>query len=67
MSDQTASKRVRNLQPGDRFILKRTREVFTFVRREPFTPSGTRHVVLRDGERRESSLHHSCHVIRLPL
>lgn len=65
MSDQIASKRVRNLQPGDRFILKRTQEAFTFVRREPFTPSGTRHVVLRDGERRESSLHHSCHVIRL--
>jgi hypothetical protein len=62
-----ASKRVRNLQPGDRFILKRTREVFTFVRREPCTPSGTRHVVLRDGQQGESSLHHSCHVIRIPL
>ena len=67
MSDQVKSMRVRNLQPGQRFILKRTREVYTFVRREPFTSSGTRHVVLREGQQRESSLHHSCHVIRLPL
>jgi len=67
MSGQVKVLRMRNLQPGDRFILKRTREVYTFVGRGPWTPSGTRHVVLREGERRESSLHHSCHVVRLPL
>jgi len=58
-------KRVRNLQPGERFLLKRTLEEYTFIRRCHETPGGTRHVVQRDGEQRERSLHHSCHVIQL--
>jgi hypothetical protein len=67
MSGQVKALRMRNLQPGERFILKRTQEAYTFMRRELFTPSGTRHVVLREGQHRESSLHHSCHVVRLPV
>ncbi len=58
-------KRVRNLQPGQIFTLKRTGERYVFIRREQQTPGGTRHVVQRDGQQRESSLHHSCHVIQL--
>ena len=52
--------RVRRVKPGQRFILLRTGEVFTYLRLEIETPSGMRHVVERDG--RETSLHHSCHV-----
>ena len=55
--------RVRNMQPGDQFLLKRTLELYRFIRREQGTPGGTRHVVQKDGQQRESSLHHSCHVI----
>ena len=51
---------VRWLKPGQRFILLRTGEVYNYVRRDVVTPSGTRHVVEKDG--RETSLHHSCHV-----
>ena len=29
------------------------------------TPSGTRHVVQRDGEKKYRTLHHSCHVIMI--
>lgn len=61
---------VRQLQPGQLFILKRTGERYRFVRREHSTPSGTRHVVVKDdpyivakdGMQRESTLHHACHV-----
>ncbi len=56
--------RVRNMQPGDRFILLRTMEEFTLLRREHKTPSGTKYVVLKDGKT-ESSLHHSCHVEKI--
>lgn len=52
--------RVRRVKPGQRFILLRTGEVYTYLRLEIRTPSGMRHVVERDG--RETSLHHSCHV-----
>ena len=52
--------RVRKVKPGQRFILLRTGEVYTYLRLEIRTPSGMRHVVERDG--RETSLHHSCHV-----
>ena len=58
-------KRVRNLQPGQIFTLKRTGERYVFIRRCHETPGGTRHVVLRDGEQRERSLHHRCHVIQV--
>lgn len=53
---------LRQLPVGTRFVLKRTGQRFRLVRREIATPSGTRYVVIRDGENRESSLHHSCHV-----
>lgn len=55
-------KRVRNMQPGQLFTLLRTGEVYEFVRRDRVTPSGTKHVVIKRGESRETSLHHSCHV-----
>lgn len=55
-------RRVRNLQPGQVFILKRTGERYVFIRRCHETPGGTRHVVRKIGCGRESSLHHSCHV-----
>ena len=51
---------VRWLKPGQRFVLLRTGEVYSYVRQEIRTPSGMRHVVEKDG--RETSLHHSCHV-----
>lgn len=53
---------MRNLQPGQQFILLRTGEKYKFVRRDHSTPKGTRYVVLKDGEQVESSLHHACHV-----
>lgn len=63
-------KYVRNLQPGQRFTLLRTGEKYRFIRREYRTPSGTRHVVMRDDQyitstdgQRESTLHHACHVL----
>jgi len=54
--------RVRNMQPGELFVLKRTHEAYALLRREHGTPGGTRYVVRKHGEQRESSLHHSCHV-----
>ena len=56
------NKRVRNLQPGQDFILKRTGERFRFIRRDRSTPSGTIYVCQKGNENRESRLHHSCHV-----
>ena len=58
-------KRVRNLQPGQIFTLKRTGEQYVFIRRCYKTPGGTRHVVRKVGCGRERSLHHSCHVIQV--
>ena len=62
---------VRQLQPGQHFILKRTGQRFLFLRRDRSTPSGTRHIAVlddpyikpKDGQARESMLHHSCHVV----
>jgi len=63
-------KYVRNLQPGQRFTLLRTGEKYRFIRRDHSTPSGTRHVVMLDDPyitctdgRKESTLHHACHVL----
>lgn len=58
---------VRQLQPGQQFILLRTGVQYRFIRRETFTPSGTKHIVIKDdpyiaGNIKESSLHHACHV-----
>ena len=54
--------RARNLQPGQRFILKRTGEQYEFLGHKRDTPGGTRYVVLRSGFARSSTLHPSCHV-----
>lgn len=54
--------RLRNLQPGARFILLRTGERYEFLGHKRDTPGGTRYVVLRAGFARPSTLHHSCHV-----
>ena len=43
--------RVRNLQPGQQFRLKRD------------TPGGTQYIVRRSGVAKPSTLHHSCHVV----
>lgn len=56
------TKRVRNAKEGQMFILKRTGEQYLMLRKEIKTPSGTRYVV-KKGENKESSLHHSCHVV----
>ncbi|MDR2364235.1 MAG: hypothetical protein LBD68_00035 [Zoogloeaceae bacterium] len=52
---------LRDLKPGDRFLLLRTGETYTFVRRgEP--PKGSAPVVLRYGDSEETTLHHRCRV-----
>lgn len=51
---------VSQLQTGQRFMLMRTREKYTFVRREFKTPGGTRYVVKKDGESKEATLNHQC-------
>lgn len=56
--------RLRNLKPGDRFILCRTQECYLLLRREHSTSSGTKWIVTKDGKK-ESSLHHSCHVEKI--
>ena len=53
---------VRNLQPGQEFILLRTGQRFKFLRRDRTTPSGTIYVCQEVNATRESRLHHSCHV-----
>lgn len=53
------------MQPGQLFVLRRTGEVYEFIRRDHVTPSGTKHVVIKRGESRETSLHHSCHVMQM--
>jgi hypothetical protein len=55
-------KRVRNLQPGQEFILNRTGQRFKFIRRDRKSPSGTIYVVKEVNQDRESRLHHSCHI-----
>jgi hypothetical protein len=53
------------MQPGDRFILLRTMENFLMIRREQKTPGGTKYVVSKNGEKKETSLHHGCHVEKI--
>lgn len=54
---------VRQLKPGQEFVLIRTGERYKFLRRDHSTPSGTQHVCMHlAGPMRETSLHHSCHV-----
>lgn len=53
---------LRQLHPGERFILKRTGEVFTYIRCAKITPGGIKYIVLKDGAKEVSTLHHSCKV-----
>ena len=55
--------RVRNLQPGQRFRLKRTGDLYEFLGHKRDTPGGTQYVVRRSGFAKPSTLHHSCHVV----
>lgn len=55
-----AKMKLRQLRVGDRFILCRTGESYTVVRKAPETPYGFRIVVERMGK--ESSLHYHCKV-----
>lgn len=55
-------KHLRQLTPGQQFILLRTGECCTFLRREVKTPSGIRYIVRNNDRGGEISLHHACHV-----
>lgn len=54
--------RLRNLQPGQHFILKRTGDRYQFIGHKRDTPGGTRYIVRRAGRAKPSELHPSCHV-----
>lgn len=58
-------KRIRNMKPGEFFELKRTGEVFEYIHRDISTPGGIRHWVRRELESRLTTLHHSCHVLKV--
>ena len=53
---------LRNLQPGQRFILLRTGDRYEFIGHKRDTPGGTQYVVRRSGFAKPTTLHHSCHV-----
>lgn len=57
--------RLRNLQPGARFILLRTGDRYEFLGHKRDTPGGTQYVVRRMGFAKAGTLHHSCHVQRI--
>jgi hypothetical protein len=59
----TTKQRVRNLQPGQRFRLKRTGDWYEFLGHKRETPSGTQYVVRRSGFAKPSTLHPACHVV----
>ena len=54
--------RVRNLTPGQYFLLKRTGDRYELLGHKRDTPGGTRYVVRRAGFAKPTTLHHSCHV-----
>ncbi len=54
--------RLRNLQPGQWFVLKRTGDRYQFLGHKRDTPGGTRYIVRRSGFAKPSELHPSCHV-----
>lgn len=55
---------IRDLQPGDRFYLLRSMERFTYTD-TTIVAGKRRHVVLREGDNKSMSLHHSCHIKRI--
>ena len=54
---------VRHVPVGHRFLLIRTNEEYTMIEIKRETPCGTKYVVLKQGETKNGSLHHSCHVV----
>ena len=54
--------RLRNLQPGQRFILLRTGDRYEFIGHKRDTPGGTRYIVRRAGFSALTTLHPACHV-----
>ena len=54
--------KVRNMQIGQTFRLKRTGELYTLLWHKRETPGGTQYVVRRSGFAKPTTLHHSCHV-----
>jgi hypothetical protein len=64
MTTTQTALRVRNMQPGDKFILKRTGDKYEFLGHKRDTPGGTRYVARRSGFAAPTTLHHSCHVER---
>jgi len=55
--------RVRHVSVGHLFTLIRTNEVYFMMEIKHETPGGTRYVVRKQGATKNSSLHHSCHVV----
>ncbi len=55
--------RIRDLKPGQNFILKRTGDKYEFLGHKRDTPSGTLYVVRRKGFAAPTTLHHSCVVL----
>jgi len=66
MSDDERKKRmtrVRHVPVGHLFTLIRTNEMFFMIEIKHATPGGTEYVVRKKGETKNTSLHHSCHVV----
>ncbi len=62
MTAQSHPLRLRKLQPGTTFILKRTGDRYLFIRRDYATPGGISYIVQRSGFAKPTTLHHSVHV-----
>ena len=58
--------RLRNLEPGAYFTLKRTGDRYQFLNYKRDTPGGTQYVVRRSGFAGLTTLHPSCHVELFP-
>lgn len=63
MGERVTALRLRNLHPGQRFVLKRTGDTYEFLGHKRDTPGGTQYVVRRSGFAKPSTLHPSCVVI----
>ena len=53
---------VRHMQPGQRFLLRRTGDRYTLVRRELNPRYGMTYVVQHEGNDKETTLHPQCYV-----
>lgn len=58
--------RVRDLQVGQQFVLRRTGDRYEFLGHKWGTPGGTKYVVRRSGFAAPTTLHHSCLIEILP-